>query len=160
MSDEWYLYALAAAAVVAVALSWNVPRAPMWIALQALSFLASSWYHDANLPYPEVFGVCTDLVVIFALYAYAQLLYEIIFWATFIIMMFIDFLSLTGLINSHFVLAVGLEVANWLALISIGAAGVADRAGIGHRWLGVLRTGPRWTGSIVNRALSALAHLA
>lgn len=157
---DWYLWALAFGALAVAALAWNVPRAPLWIALQALSFCISGWWHDAGLPYPEAFGAFTNLVVICALYAYAQLLYEILFWASFIIMMLIDFLSLTGLISSHFVLAVGLEIANWLALIFIGAAGVADRAGIGHYWVGVFRARPKWTGAILHRALVALAHLA
>lgn len=157
---DWYLWALAFGAVAVAGLAWNVPRAPMWIALQALSFCISGWWHDAGLPYGEAFGAFTDLVVVFALYAYCQLLYEIVFWSCFILMMFIDFLSLTHLINSHFALAVGLEVANWLALISIGAAGMADRAGIGRYWVGVLRARPVWPASLVLRAMAALAHLA
>jgi hypothetical protein len=151
MTDEWYLYALAAAAIIVAALSWNVPRAPMWIALQALSFCISGWYHDAGLPYPEVFGVLTNFAVMFALYAYAQLLYELFFWLCFVTMTLIDLLSLTNMLNSHWTLAVGLEAANWLALISIGAAGMADRAGIGRYWVAVLRAGPRGTGAVSRR---------
>jgi hypothetical protein len=157
---DFYLWTLAAAAIIAAALAWDVPRAPMWIALQALSFLISGWYHDAGFPYAAAFGAFSDLVIVCALYAQAQLLYELLFWGCFILMLAIDALSLTNILNSHFALAVGLEIANWLALISIGAAGMADRAGIGRSWVAVLRTSPRWTGAVHRRVVSALAHLA
>lgn len=157
---DWYLWALAFGAIAVAALAWNVPRAPMWVALQALSFCISGWWHDAGLPYPEVFGAFTNLAVIAALYAYAQRLYELFFWACFLLMLAIDFLALTNMLNSHFALAVGLEIANWLALISIGAAGMADRAGIGRYWVAVLRARPDWPGAIYGRIVSALAHLA
>lgn len=157
---DWYLWLIAAAAAVVATLSWRVPRATMWLALQALSFCGSGWWHDAGLPYAEFFGASTDLAIVCALYAYAILLYELIFWACFVLMLAIDFLFLTHLINSHFALAVGLEFANWLALISIGAAGIADRAGIGRYWMAVLRARPGWTSAVYRRAVAALADLA
>ena len=157
--DDWYLWALAIAALGVLALAWNVPRAAMWIGLGALSFCSSGWWHDARLPYPEVFGAATDLAVICALYAYARLLYELIFWGCFIVMIFIDILSLTHLLNSHHDFAIGLEVANWLALVSIGAAGLANRAGIGRSWVAVFRARPEWPGAIYGRLVVAAAHL-
>lgn len=157
---DWYLWALAAAAILAAVLAWRVPRAPLWVALGALSFLASGWYHDAGLPYGSAFGAFTNFAVIFALFAYATMLYELIFWLCFLAMLALDAFNLLGLIPSHSSFAIGLELANWLALISIGAAGMAERAGVGLAWLAILRTRPRWSGALHGRLRHALANLA
>lgn len=160
MIDDWYLWALAAGAVVVAVLAWRVPRAPMWVGLGALSFLTSGWWHDAGLPYGAAYGAFTNFVIIAALYAYAITLYELTFMGCFIVMVAIDFLNLTNTFNSHHDFAVALELANWLALLSVGAAGMADRAGIGLAWVAVFRTRPRWIGAVHLRVHSAAAHLA
>lgn len=160
MSDDWYLWALALGALIVTALSWRVPRALLWIALGALSFLTSGWWHDAGLPYGAAFGAFTNFVVIGALFAYAMLLYELVFWGCFLVMLAIDAFYLSGLINSHSYFAIGLEAANWLALLSIGAAGMADRAGVGLAWLAVLRARPGRAGAVGSGLRPAFAHLA
>lgn len=157
---HWYIALLAIFAIAVTVLAWRVPRAAMWVGLGALSFCASGWWHDSGLPYGAAFGAFTDIAVVFALYAYARLLYELVFWGCFILMMLIDLLLLTHVINSHWDFAVGLEVANWLALLSIGLAGLADRAKIGLAWVAIRRTSPSWRDSVLNRALVAVSHLA
>lgn len=157
--EDWYLWALVAGAVAVTILAWNVARAPLWIAMGALSFITSGWWHDAGLPYPAAFGAFTNFVVIAALSAYAVLLYELVFMACFIAMTGIELFYLTGLIISHHDFAVALEIANWIALLSVGAAGMADRAGIGLAWVAVFRTRPRWAGAIHGGFRASLAHL-
>lgn len=158
--EDWYLWALAAGAVVVTVLAWRVPRAPMWVALASLSFITSGWYHDAGLPYGAAFGAFTNFVVIAALYAYAVLLYELVFWGCFLLMLMIDAIYLSGAVSSHSYFAIGLELANWLALLSVGAAGMADRAGVGLAWVGVFRARPRWAGAVHLGSDAALVHLA
>lgn len=156
---DWYLWALLVGAAAITILARNVPRAPAWVAMGALSFTASGWWHDAGLPYAAAFGAFTNFVIIAALSAYAVLLYELVFMACFIVMTFLEFFYLTNLINSHHDFAVALELANWIALLSVGAAGMADRAGIGLAWVAVFRTRPRWAGALNGGFRASLAHL-
>lgn len=149
--EDWYLWALAVAAILAAVLAWRVPRAPAWIGMGALSFLASGWWHDSGLPYGSAFGAFTNLVVIAALFAYAVLFYELAFWLCFMVMLVLDAFYLLNLFPSHSYFAIGLELANWLALLSIGAAGMADRAGVGLAWVAVFRARPTWARAVVLR---------
>lgn len=128
---HWYQGVLLAGAVIATVLAWNVPRAVLWIALGALSFITSSWWHDAGLPYGAAFGGATNFAICLALYAWAQQRWELRVWNCYHLMLLIDILYLMGFIRSHYDFAVALEIANWLALLVIGAAGIAERAGHG-----------------------------
>lgn len=149
--QDFYLWALAGFAIVVTALAWNVPRAPGWVALQALSFLSSGFWHDAGLPYGAAWGAFTNLAVIAALFAYAVLFYELAFWFCFMLMLVLDAIYLLNLFPSHSYFAIGLELANWLALLSIGAAGMADRAGVGLAWVAVFRARPTWARALALR---------
>lgn len=160
MGADWYLWLLAAGAIFVTWLAWRVPRAPWWVALQALSFLISGFWHDAGLPYGAAVGAATNLVILSALFAYAFQLYELIFWLCFLLMLAIDAAYLLNLVPSHSLFAVGLEAANWVALLSIGAAGTAERTGRGLAWLAVLRARPAWPRAVFHRARHALADLA
>lgn len=128
---HWYHVALAIGAVIAGALAWEVPRAVLWISLGALSFLASSWWHDAGWPYGAAFGAATNIGICFLIYALAELRWELRVWNCFHLMIVIDLLNLTGVVKSHYDYAVALELANWLALLVIGAAGIMERASRG-----------------------------
>lgn len=148
---HWYHIALAVGAIVAGALAWNVPRAVLWISMGALSFLASSWWHDAGFPYGAAFGAATNIGICFLIYAHAELRWELRVWNCFHLMIVLDLLNLLGLIRSHYDFAVALEIANWLALLIIGAVGIADRVGSG------VFNGPRHPrgADLVHRALWA-----
>lgn len=128
---HWYQSLLLAGAVIAGYLAWNVPRAILWISLGALSFVASSWWHDAGLPYGAAFGAATNVFICFMLYAYALQRWEMRLWNVFHGMILIDLLYLSGVVRSHYDFAVALELANWLALLVIGATGISERASRG-----------------------------
>jgi hypothetical protein len=130
---HWYQFALLAGAVIAAALAWNVPRAVLWISLGGLSFLASSWWHDAGFPYGAAFGAATNLAVCYAIYALAQLRYELRVWNAFHLMILIDLLRMAGVIKTHYTFAVSLELANWLAILIIGTTGILERVHNGRR---------------------------
>lgn len=130
---HWYQSILLAGAVIAAALAWNVPRAVLWISLGALSFLASSWWHDAGFPYGAAFGASTNLAVCYVIYALAQLRYELRVWNSFHLMIVLDLLYMSGVIETHYTFAVSLELANWLALVIIGTTGILERVRYGRR---------------------------
>jgi hypothetical protein len=148
---SWYLWALVGGAVVATALAWRVPRAVLWIGLGALSFMASSIWNDWHLPYPAAFGAFADLAVCFALYAQAQLKWEMRVWNCFHLMIVIELLYLSGWIYSHYDYALALELANWLALLIISSAGVAERTGYGPAWAFARRSTSGWAGALHRR---------
>jgi hypothetical protein len=158
--EEWYLWLLGFFAVVFTVLAWRVPRAPAWVAMGALSFLSSGWWHDAGFDYGEVYGAFTNFLIIAALFAYGPLLYELVFMGCFIVMVVIDYLYLTNRFNSHHNFAIGLELANWLALLSIGAAGMAERAGVGLAWVSVFRAPHSRAGSLHLGSDYPVVHLA
>ena len=154
----WYDAALLAGAVVAMSLSWKLPRASLWIILGALSFFLSYQWHVAGWPYPAVFGASTNLAVCFAIYAKAQLKYEMRVWNCFHLMIVIDLLYLSGWISSRYDYAVGLELANWLGIFVIGVAGLADRAGYGHNWLLSHRRRSGWVHAVFARLWDTREH--
>ena len=151
---NWYQIALVIGAIAVTVLAWNVPRAALWVGLGALSAIASAWWHDAGFPYPAVFGAATNLAICFALYAYSQLKWEMRVWNCFHLMIVIDLLYLSGWIYSHYDYAVALELANWLALLIIGSAGIAERAGYGPTWVFARRARTGWAG-VLHRRLYA-----
>lgn len=128
---HWYQTALLVGAVIVGILAWNVPRAVLWISLGGMSFVAGSGWHDAGLPHGAAFGAFTNFMICFALYAVAELRWEMRVWNCFHLMIVLDILYLTGFIESHYDFAVGLEIANWMALLVIGAAGLMQRIGHG-----------------------------
>lgn len=148
---NWYHIALLVGALGALILAWDVPRATLWIMCGVASFVTSYFYHISELPYPAVFGAATNLAVCFAIYAKAQLQYEMRVWNCFHLMIVIDLLYLSGWINSRYDFAVGLEIANWLALLIIGTAGVAERSGFGPLGLFALRARAGWPRALLNR---------
>lgn len=120
----WYYQLLLGLALVATGLSYNLPRAWLWIGLGALSFITSSWWHYAALPHATAFGATTNLIICFLMYIYARQRWEMRVWNCFHLMIVIDLLYMWGWIDSHYLFTVGLEIANWLALIIIGGTGL------------------------------------
>ena len=59
-------------------------------------------------------------------------------------MVLIDLLYLSGWITTRYEYAIGLEVANWLGILIISVAGLADRAGYGPNWMFAYRRRPGW----------------
>lgn len=124
---HWYQAVLLVGAAITVAVAWNVPRAVFWIALGALSFVSSSWWHDAGLPYGAAFGALTNLAICLVMYGLAEKRWEIRAWNTVHLMIVFDILYLSGAIRSHYQFAVALELANWLALLIIFTTGLLER---------------------------------
>jgi hypothetical protein len=119
--------ALAIGALITAMVAFYVPRALVWIMALVTSFALATWWQKAGFPYREVFGAGTDFMIVLALFWLAEKRWELrVFWCV-ILMMMIDTLRFAGLIE-HYWTIVGLEFANWLALISIFHVGLAERA--------------------------------
>lgn len=119
--------ALAIGALVTAMVAFYVPRALVWIMALVISFALATWWQKAGFPYREVFGAGTDFLIVLALFWLAEKRWELrVFWCV-ILMMLIDTLKFAGLIE-HYWTIVGLEIANWLALLSIMHVGIAERA--------------------------------
>lgn len=118
--------ALAIGALVTAMVAFYVPRALLWVMALTISFALATWWQKAGFPYREVFGAGTDFLIILALFSLAEKRWELrVFWCV-ILMMMIDTLRFAGLVE-HYWTIVGLEVANWLALIAIALTGIAER---------------------------------
>lgn len=128
---HWYQTAILCGYLAAIFIAWRVPRAVLWAGLLALSFVVSSWWHDAGLPYGAAFGASTNVAIGLLIYAIAEKRYEMRIWNCLHLMIVIDILYLAGWIASHTFFAIALELANWLAILVIGAAGLLERAGYG-----------------------------
>ena len=114
-----YWLALGGFALFVTAVSWNVPRARLWIVLGALSFIVSSVWWDIGLPYGAWAGGLTDLAICLIITETARDRWELWFSYTFGLMMLVDALNLMGLVPSHFIFAVTLELLNWAALFIV-----------------------------------------
>ena len=125
---EWYEWALAAGAIIAGLLAIRVPRAIFWIALGIISYTLSSWAHNENVPYAAYIGAATDFAICALLFIMARSRWEMRVWHCFNLMVLIDILYSVGVIKDHYDYAVALELANWLAILFIGQAGVSDLA--------------------------------
>lgn len=141
----WYAFAILFGYAVAAALAWRVPRAPFWAASSAAVFYTSWLWWAYGLPAGVLFGGSLNLAMCFALYALAGARWELRLWNAYHLMLVIDILYLAGA-ATHFQFAIALELANWLAIAIISAAGILERTGHGHTgahpahgWLAALR---------------------
>lgn len=120
---------LTSAAVIAVALSWRVPRAKMWVGFGALSYVTSAWWHNAGLPYATEYGAATNLLICYMFWIFAERRYEMRLWNFFHLMLVVDLLYIFGAIHDKLVFAVSLELINLAALIFVGGIGIVERSG-------------------------------
>lgn len=139
--DQFQLALLVGATVTAI-LSSRVPRATLWIFMGAMSFILSAMWEYHGFPNRDFFGAITNIVICLMLYAFAQYRWEMRVWNAFHIMIVLDLLHMTGLINSHYWLIVSLEIANWTALLIIGATGLME--GYGRGVLSARHHRPGW----------------
>jgi hypothetical protein len=124
---QWYHWTLIAAACIAAALAWNVPRAVVWIGLSAISYVTSAWWHNAGWPYATQFGAATNLLICYAFWIWAEQRYEMRLWNFFHLMLIIDLLFIFGAIRDQYQFAVSLEIVNLAALAFIGFTGIMER---------------------------------
>lgn len=141
---EWYHWTLITMAAIAAISAWHLPRATLWIGLGAFSYVTSAWWHNAGFPYGAAYGMATNLAICFTIYALAQQRWELRTWNMIHAMILIDILYLAGVIKTHLLFAVSLEVINAAALLLITATGIMDRAGYARLRSGSYRGRRPW----------------
>lgn len=126
------MIACAAVAIGLAALrNW---RAVGWVAALAVSFLASSFYWRAGMPYGEFFAGICDAAVCLVIYALGKYRWELAVWRMFQAMLLVNLLYLAGNIGifyrvDHVFYAIILEALNILILLTIGGVAAYQRFG-------------------------------
>lgn len=125
-----YTWALIAVALVVAALSYQVPRAWLWLGLGALSFFVSTLFQDfAGRPdlQPFVTLGCDSLVCL-AIYRAHREAWELPVYIAFMCSVFSSLIFIAFKFE-HWVYASLLELCNLGALLWIGGTGLVDMLG-------------------------------
>lgn len=144
MIDGWQL-SLLAGAIVTVIVSTNVNRAALWVFLAGASFIVSTAYARAELPFPPFFTMMADATVCLVIYFLASRQWEVWLFRAFQASVLISLLYLVGFIGPHYWYIAALELVNWIALILISGTAFLQWMGSGHemgsrgRWAGRIR---------------------
>jgi len=144
---EWYHATLITMAIIAAALAWRVSGAVSVVSLGSFFYILSVWLHQAMAQsgasadhieqlqhFSTAFGAATNFFMCRLLYSMPK---EAGRWvdkvfSCYILMLLIDLLYVCGVIKSHYIFAVSLEIVNAYALLLIWAAGIAERAANGR----------------------------
>lgn len=131
---EWYHATLITMAAIAVALAWRIPEAVVTVGIGSFLYATSAWWHLGGLPGAMFYAVSTNLVMCFLLYPMPETAGRWVdkVFSCYILMLLIDLLYVCGIIQSHYIFAVSLEIVNAYALLLIWAAGIAERAANGR----------------------------
>lgn len=130
---DMFKFALALGALVALALSYRVPRAPLWIGGLAAAFVISALYAGAGLPHTHVFNLLVDTCLCLAIHRVASEEYEAVLYNLLrfsVLVSSVEYASiLIFKVEHHLVYVVILEIINWLALAAISSEGIKQWAG-------------------------------
>jgi hypothetical protein len=115
--------------VITGAISSRLPRAWLWLACGAASFVFSTAYARYGLPHAPAFTLACDSSICLAVYFFGVEKWEIsgiyrIFQASVLISLF----RLSNIIVDQWVYIVALEILNWAALLLVGGTAILDRA--------------------------------
>ncbi len=126
---EWYHQVLVLLALIAALLAWHVPRAVLWIGVGTFSYVTSAWWHQAGIPHGEVYGAATNVATCALIYYLGPPWsgMETRLMSVFVLMILVDLLYATGIIQTPYLFAVTLEIINAYALLLIWAAGITER---------------------------------
>lgn len=172
-----YELALALGFTGAYIFAGNLPRARLWLVLGALSFTVSSLYWAAGLPNPAIVGGVCDLVVCLVLYLLAHQWWEMRVWNCYHVMIVLNAsyhidsmdrpgwltmlsfhnlwgwtASLAG-VSEKFAYGALLDAANWVALVLIGGAAIAQ-AMVMQNAVASTRGSGGWRNLLVRRVLA------
>lgn len=130
---QWYHLALLAMAGLAVIFAWRVPGAAKVVCVGTAFAVMTSVWHINQWPYGLLFGAWTN----FAMCVGLSLMQSDAPWISrlfrcYILMILVELLFVTGVIETQYIFAVTLEIINAYALLLIWATGIAERVGDGH----------------------------
>lgn len=141
--------ALVIGAIITALISWHLPRARIWLLAGAASFIASTAYARFGLPHSPAFTLSCDAAVCLLVYALASEEWHLRIFDIFRLSTLVTLLHMFGVIETHYLWIVSLELLNWAAMLLMVGTGIA--AGIAN---GVYPIGS-WSGSVrrLGRAL-------
>lgn len=129
--DSPWTYALIFLALIAMALSWRVPRAWWWIAAGGASFFVTTLFLDYG-DHPEMHPIltfsCDALVCVLVISSYRED-WELGIAIAFLASVFSSVLRIGGAIQEDWVYAALLEACNAGALLCIAGTGIIDTVG-------------------------------
>lgn len=130
---EWYHQALLTMAAIAVITAWRVPWAATIVGVGTFLACMTSIWHSAGLPYGVLFGAITNLMMCVGLSMISNpsRMVDRVF-SCYILMLLIDLLFVTRVIETQYIFAVSLEVVNAYALLLIFVTGFVERVGNGR----------------------------
>ena len=129
---EWYHVVLIAMAGGAAILAWRVPNAALWVAVGFASYVVSAVLHNNAVPFATLIGAFTNALICLAIYFKGVSPWETRLMSCFTLMILVELLFVTGVIETQYIFAVTLEIINAYALLLIWATGIAERVGDGH----------------------------
>ncbi len=143
--DSPWTWALIGLALVAMALSWNVPRAWWWIGAGGLSFFVSTLYFDygGNHHMHPILTFSCDTSVCIAIYSKAKEKWEILIFAAYWMSVLSSLMMFAGWIPNQIVYASLLELCNLCAILAISATGIVQMIGK-HGRLGIVANFDRY----------------
>lgn len=131
--EKW----LAGGVIVAAAVSWGNPRAWLWLALGVADYLITSAWSDLGLPAHPFFTAMVDASVCVAIYQVCHRRggagWELGVYTAFWVSVWVGLFRLLGNVSAT-QYALLLELANWLAILTIIGSGtirLADAVAIG-----------------------------
>jgi hypothetical protein len=126
-----YTWTLITLALVAMALSWNVPRAWWWIGAGGASFFVSTLYYDygGNHHLHPILTLSCDSLVCIALFFGAKEKWELLVFGSFWLSVLSSLLMIGGFIASQIMYASLLEVFNLCAILAISGTGIVQMIG-------------------------------
>jgi len=130
---QWYHEALILMAVFATILAWRVPWAVIIVAVGSIFYAATAFLHNVGFPYGVLMGAISNLIMCtgLAMISNPSRMIDRVF-SCYILMILIDLLFVTRVIETQYIFAVSLEVVNAYALLLICITGFVERAGNGR----------------------------
>lgn len=140
MESPW-TWSLVAVGLLAMLLTFHVPRAWQWIGIGGLSFFASTLFLDYS-GRPDLhpfFTFACDSLVCLALFRGYQEDWELSVFLAFLCSCFASLLMIGGFVREPWIYSSLLELCNLSALLWIGGTGVIDMIGrnensVVHSW--------------------------
>ncbi len=127
MNNPW-AYSILSLALFSAVLAWHVPRAAAWVALAMISFVASSlWWDYGDKQSHPLLAFTSDALVVLIVSTMLRERWELVFCAAFLASCGVSLARLSGALPGGVIYASGLEICNFVALISIIGMGTMDR---------------------------------
>jgi len=115
--------------IITALISSRLPRARLWLACGAASFVLSTAYARYSIPHAPAFTLACDAALCLTVYFYGKERWEISgIYRIFQLSVLISLFRLSNIIVDQWTYIVALEILNWAALLLISGTSFLDRA--------------------------------